>query len=87
MAVNWPKHKIRLQLLNIWDFRYQNGIVMLFESLQPALLCGILECGDYSHSFPTGLFFVLFVDLVLFIRRKKPVLTILSALYIFLRSK
>lgn len=50
MAVNWPKHKIRLQLLNIWDFRYQNGIVMLFESLQPALLCGILECGDYSHS-------------------------------------
>ena len=54
LATNWLQPISHLQLLHIFGFRYQNGIGELFEARQAALLCGIFECGDYSHSIVAG---------------------------------
>lgn len=87
LATNWLQPISHLQLLHIFGFRYQNGIGELFEARQAALLCGIFECGDYSHSIWIAVILVSSRDILRFIRTEQLVLSAFFVLSIFLRSK
>ena len=87
LATNWLQPISHLQLLHICGFRYQNGIIEPSEACQAALLCGIFECGDYSHSIQVAVILVSNLDLMRFIRTEQSILIAFFVLSIFLRSK